>query len=92
MRKQGRMLSNKEQRVEWLLKHQHLLSEDIKPHFNGKRIMYQQIVLGMKADGLLAKSTYWPDCISGINEAVMEARHRLPKRADGRLLKIGDEK
>lgn len=53
-----------EQRVEWLIAHKDLwykeyynLSSALKHHGPFKR----RLVMALKHDGLIAKSTYWPD-------------------------------
>jgi hypothetical protein len=60
--------SNLEQRVAWLV--------DNKHHVLG-RFSPKSIIKGMKKAGLLAKSTYWVDAVSGIEEAAKVARIQL---------------
>jgi len=73
-----RRKSTLNEKVEWLLKHIELLvgKEDV-----GK------IALAMKHDGLLAKSTYWPDAKPGIAEAVKQARFRWYAEHNGREIR-----
>jgi len=74
----NRFKSTLAEKVEWLLQHRILLvgKEDIR-----------KIALAMKHDGLLAKSTYWPDAKTGIAEAVKQARLRWYAEHNGRKIR-----
>jgi len=81
-----RRKSTLNEKVEWLLKHIELLvgKEDVR-----------KIALAMKHDGLLAKSTYWPDAKPGIAEAVKQARFRWYAEHNGREIrhpKVGNRR
>lgn len=74
-----RAASTLEQKVGWLLAHRiHLVGK-----FNLKRT-----AMAMRHDGLLAKSTYWPDAKTGIEEAVRRAKLRWYAEHNGREVKL----
>ena len=58
--------STLDRRVNWLLKHQVFL-KDWEP---------KKIAKAMRADGLIAPTTYWRDCFTGIFRAWEQARKR----------------
>jgi len=69
----GKRASDTAKRVQWLELHPHLkfpcldgsLMMDSK-----QRELAKDLIDLMKADGLYAKSTYWPDALSGLGEAL----------------------
>ena len=67
--------STLEERIKWLLAH--------RIHLVGKFDL-RKTVLAMKHDGLISKLTYWPDCKSGIEEAVQQAKRRWYAEHNGR--------
>jgi hypothetical protein len=75
---QREKLSNLEQRVKWLL--------DNRIHLTGKTDV-RKIVRAMKRDGLISKSTYWPDCKKGVDLAIHQAKMRWFAEHNGRVPK-----
>ena len=70
--------STLEQRIQWLLKHRQFLIGNLR---------VDKIVRAMKLDGLIAKSTYWPDCDHGLSEAVRQAKLRWYAEHNGREIR-----
>lgn len=67
--------STLEERIKWLLTHRIFLVGKFR---------LDKTVRAMKLDGLIAKSTYWPDCKTGIEEAVKQAKLRWYAEHNGR--------
>jgi hypothetical protein len=75
----NRFASTLEQKIEWLLSHRIFLVGELD---------LKKVALAMKHDGLLAKSTYWPDAKTGIEEAVKQAKFRWYAEHNGREIKV----
>ena len=73
-----RSVSTVEQKVQWILKN--------RIHLVGK-LCFDKIARAMKHDGLLSKSTYWPDARTGIKEAVRQAKLRWYWEHNGREIR-----
>ena len=67
--------STLEQKIVWLLNHRIFLI--------GK-LDVRKVAIAMKHDGLLSKTTYWPDAKSGIRIAVQQAIRRWYAEHNGR--------
>jgi len=72
-----REVSTLEQKIQWLLEHRHFLI--------GKADE-RKIILAMKHDGLIAKSTYWPD-VKVVDEALRQAKFKWYAEHNGRGIK-----
>jgi hypothetical protein len=74
----NRFASTLEQKVEWLLAHRIFLvgKTDVK-----------KVATAMRRDGLIAKSTYWPDASTGIKAAIEKAKLRWYAEHNGREIK-----
>jgi hypothetical protein len=72
-------LSTIAQKVEWFLAH--------RIHLVGK-FNLRKAVLAMKHDGLIAKSTYWPDAKTGVEEAARQAKLRWYAEHNGREVRL----
>lgn len=70
-----RPISTTQQKIEWLLTHRHHLVGELD---------VKEVAMAMQRDGLLAKSTYWPDAKTGITEAVRQAKLRWYAEHNGR--------
>jgi hypothetical protein len=73
-----RRLSTLQQRVKWLLEHRIFLVGNLD---------LKKVVVAMKRDGLISKSTYWPDCKSGIEEAAKLAKLHWYAEHNGREIR-----
>lgn len=71
----GKSASTLEQKIQWLLVHRCFLIGKLNK---------KKCAMAMKHDGLLAKSTYWPDATSGIEQAVEQAKFRWYAEHNGR--------
>lgn len=73
----NRNKSTLEQKIIWLLTNRQFLVG--KPESN-----LRKIILAMKRDELVSKSTYWPDARRGVQEAIRQAKRRWYAEHNGR--------
>lgn len=70
-----RSLSTLDEKIKWLLTNRIFLVGELN---------LKKVATAMKRDGLLAKTTYWPDAKTGIEEAVKQAKFRWYAEHNGR--------